>query len=213
MGRCLISLDNVVILVNGEFPEHQIPLNILSQSKNLICCDGAVNKLDEIGLIPNKIIGDMDSINHTLKIKYAEKLIQFDRQTDTDLEKALKFCIDSNYKSVKIIGISGERDDHFLSNIFLCWNFSNQINIEMFSNFGEFNFIFGTKNFNSFKGQQISIFSQSKTNKITTSGLKYHLKNESLSYLYSGISNESIGDVFSIKVSNESLMIYKLFKG
>ena len=51
-------MNEAIILANGEFPEHQIPLEILNLSHNLICCDGAVNKLDEIGVMPTLILGD-----------------------------------------------------------------------------------------------------------------------------------------------------------
>jgi thiamine pyrophosphokinase len=206
-------LDNIVILVNGEFPTHSIPKSILLKSDNIFCCDGAINKLDEIGVMPKKIIGDMDSINVSLKIKYAEKIIQLDRQSDTDLEKTLKYCIENEYENIIILGFSGERDDHFLSNIFLCWEYSEQMNIKMYSNFGELSFVNGYKKYESFIGQQISIYSNNQNNKITTNGLKYHFNEESLSNMYSGSSNESINNTFSIETTDGSVMIYKLFKG
>lgn len=206
-------MDNIVILVNGEFPTHSIPKSILLKTKNIICCDGSINKLDEISIEPYKIIGDLDSINDALRLKFSEKIIQMDRQTDSDLEKTLKYCVKNEYRNITILGFSGERDDHFLSNIFLCWEYSKLIKIIMYSNFGEFNFVNGYKKYESFIGQQVSIYSNNINNKITTNGLKYHLNEDSLPYLYSGSSNESITNTFSIETTNGTVMIYKLFKG
>ena len=41
-----------VLLANGEYPKHEYPLEILKESKNIICLDGAVNNLVEINLNP-----------------------------------------------------------------------------------------------------------------------------------------------------------------
>ena len=128
-------MNEAVILANGEFPEHQIPLNILYSSNNLICCDGAVNKLDEMGVMPTLILGDLDSIKAELKQKYNSKIIQIERQSDTDLEKALKYCVNANIKEVIILGFNGLRDDHYLSNIFLGWKYSKEIEIKLFEYF------------------------------------------------------------------------------
>ena len=33
-----------VILANGEYPTHVLPLKILEEAKFVICCDGAANE-------------------------------------------------------------------------------------------------------------------------------------------------------------------------
>ena len=53
-------MESVVILANGDFPIHPIPLRILTDAKTIICCDGAVNNMETYGRVPDFIIGDMD---------------------------------------------------------------------------------------------------------------------------------------------------------
>jgi len=205
-------LKNVVILLNGEFPNHDFTISILNKSDYIICCDGAVNQLEDFGLNPSIIIGDMDSINDSLKNKYANKLIQIKEQTDTDLEKALNYCVNNKINEVNILGFSGKRDDQYLSNIFLGFEYSHKLNIEMYSNFGSFFFVNKKQIFESFKGQTVSIFSISKETTIKTNNLKYFLNEDSLPFLYSGISNESISNWFSLKVAGGSIMVYILHR-
>ena len=55
-------MSKTVILANGEFPTHEIPLQILNEADFIICCDGASQNLLDYGLKPNLIIGDLDSV-------------------------------------------------------------------------------------------------------------------------------------------------------
>ena len=205
-------MNSVVILLNGDFPSHEIPLSVLNKSDYIICCDGAINQLDDFGLIPDIIIGDLDSIKVSLKVKYKDKIIEIKRQTDTDFEKALKYCVENNIDDVKILGIAGKRDDQYLSNIFLGFEYSQKLNIEMYSNFGSFHFVKKEQSFKSYNGQIISIFSNLKEAKIKTKNLKYHLNEEPLPNLYSGVSNESLSSEFSLEVDGGSVMVYLLYR-
>ena len=55
--------NSIVILANGDFPNHLIPLNFLKKQNKILCCDGAVDKLIKYNIQPDIIIGDMDSIS------------------------------------------------------------------------------------------------------------------------------------------------------
>ena len=83
----------------------------------------------------------------------------------------------------------------------------------MYSNYGSFHFINGSKTFKSFQGQQISIFSDSTNNYINTDNLKYQLNNTNLPHFFSGTCNESTKNSFTIESINGTSMIYKVYKG
>ena len=208
MGKIIKQFNNIVLLLNGEFPKHNYPLSLLKKSDFIICCDGSINKLEKFGLTCSLIIGDMDSIDNYLKNKYQQKLLIIERQTDTDLEKALKYCIENNLKKIDILGFSGNRDDHYISNIFTCFEYSSKINIKLHSDYGSFFFINQNQKFKSYKGQVISLFSISNNVQIKTKNLKYELNYDNLDYLYSGVSNESLSDEISINVKNGTIMGY-----
>ena len=83
---------STVILANGRFPTHPVPLSILKNATRLICCDGAANNMEAMGLTPTAIVGDLDSLSEDLKGKYSDRLFQ-DTDTETnDLTKAVKWC-------------------------------------------------------------------------------------------------------------------------
>ena len=74
--------------------------------------------------------------------------------------------------------------------------FSNVIDLKMITNWSIFYFLDGLKTFKSEPGQIVSIITKNRNVKITTVGLKYNLKDETLKFPSQGISNISLGSSF-----------------
>ncbi len=49
-----------VILANGTYPTHAVPVRYLEEADLIVCCDGAAEKLVAHGMEPGIIIGDLD---------------------------------------------------------------------------------------------------------------------------------------------------------
>ncbi|MBC8257005.1 MAG: thiamine diphosphokinase [Candidatus Marinimicrobia bacterium] len=205
-------MDSSIILANGQFPTHPIPLQILNEATTIICCDGAVNNLVEYGLKPTYIIGDMDSISPELKIKYEDRLIHVPNQKENDLRKAINWAEKNNFAKAHILGASGKRDDHNLANIFTILEYHSKLEMTFYTDYGKFSVGKGEQIFDSFTGEQISLFSTDKTIIITSTHLKYILINKKLTNLYCGSLNESINDFFTISISHGKILVYQAFK-
>ena len=80
---------DVVIVANGKFPTHEIPLGILRKARYVVACDGAITSLQKVGIKANVVIGDGDSVPEELR----HLLIQISEQDDNDLTKATRYCI------------------------------------------------------------------------------------------------------------------------
>ena len=197
-----------VLLANGKFPEHRIPLDKISKSKNIVCLDGAVNNLVKNKLKPSTIIGDLDSINPDFKKIYSEIIIETPNQDKNDLEKGLDWLENQGYSDITIIGATGLRDDHTLSNIFIILEKNYQMNIKAITDFGTFQIVKGHKNISSFKGQKVSLFTLKKDSKITTTNLKYQLNKSSINTLFYGALNESISSSFDVQIDRGSVLLY-----
>ena len=68
-------INSIVVLANGEFPKHDIPLHELDVAGSIICCDAAVESLIDYGKRPQAIVGDFDSIPQNLKEDLANILV------------------------------------------------------------------------------------------------------------------------------------------
>ncbi len=197
-----------VILANGNFPDHEVPLTCLREAELIVCCDGAAEKLVAHGLDPGVIIGDLDSVSETLKRRYESILFHDPDQETNDLTKAVRWCISRDIMEVFILGATGIREDHTLGNISLLADYSRDINATMLTDTGSFRVFDHSVTLDSVPGQQISLFSPDPSLAITSSGLRYPLQNLRLASWWCGTLNEAIGNSFRIEFENGQVIIF-----
>jgi len=198
----------LLIVANGEFPSHSIPLEILVKANSIIACDGAADTLLDRGYIPDIIIGDLDSISDDNKNKYKDNVIEIQDQYQNDFRKALNYVREQDISNISIIGASGKREDHMIGNIFSLLNYKD-LNIKLFTDTGFFSCIHQNQTIESYKGQQVSFFAIDPTIKITSNNLKYNFNNSSLSDIFIGTLNESTSGDFKLSISHGSLLIFQ----
>ena len=54
---------STIIVANGEAPSSELSLSILNDKRRIVCCDGALQKLLSINIIPDVVVGDGDSMD------------------------------------------------------------------------------------------------------------------------------------------------------
>lgn len=187
-----------VILANGKFPTHDIPLSILDNCEHLIACDGATNKLVESGRIPNAIVGDCDSLSIENRSKFASIIHKIDEQETNDLTKAVHFCVQNGWKDITILGATGEREDHTIGNISLLSEYMLLADIQMITDYGTFIPIDKDTIFESYKEQQVSLFPLDRQ-AISTRNLKYKIDNYIFERWWQATLNESEKDEFIVE--------------
>ena len=74
-----------------------------------------------------------------------------------------------------------------------------------------FSVVQGEHKFDSFRGQQVSLFATDPNIEVTSHNLKYNMISSSLSNLYCGSLNESINDSFTITLSHGRILVYHVF--
>ncbi len=200
---------NTVILADGKFPRHEIPLSYIKNADKIICCDGASNKLISKGIIPYAIIGDCDSISPENREKYSHIIKHIADQYTNDLTKAVKYCVQSGIKEVVILGATGKREDHTIANIGLLFSYIDLLNVKMITNHGIFTPIKETTIFESFPNQQISLFSNDNQ-PIISEGLQYPLDKLVLNEWWMGTLNKSLSDSFKI-IPQGKVIVYQAY--
>ena len=196
------QLKPFTIVANGQFPNHPLPLQILYESKTIICTDGSANLLIDKGINPNVIIGDMDSLLIDNKA-FSGQFIKDSNQENTDLEKAFEWCIKNNVKTINVLGASQQREDHSITNLYLLLTYCDAINLTYVTDYFSITCHEGNRIFSSFKNQIVSILPVKHIQDISTENLKYNLSDEELPISSRGISNQSISDNFTINSSGK----------
>ena len=193
---------DAVILANGAFPTADEPLRLLREAHFVVCCDGAARHWPQC----DAIVGDGDSVPEDLR----DRLIQIEEQEDNDLTKATRYCLSKGMKRIAYLGTTGKREDHTLGNISLIVRYVQEMGIEplLATDYGWFVVAEGESTFESFKGQQVSIFNMS-CNALSSEGLLWQ------AYPYrqwwQGTLNESAGDAFTLK-GDGFYLVYRTYQ-
>lgn len=198
-----------VILANGEFPSHAIPLSVFDKSKYLVCCDGAINNLENTDKKPNVIVGDCDSLSEENLLKYVGIIHRIPEQETNDLTKAVNFCLEQNRRKITILGATGKREDHTIANVSLLCEYMMDADVEMITDHGVFVAIDKTSLFSSYPKQQVSLFCVDKS-PLTSRGLMYPINDQIFTNWWQATLNESIGDEFTIETSGRTI-VYRAF--
>ena len=191
-------MKRAIIVANGKMKEPVEFLSYLKTSTLIIAADGGVHNCKTLGLQPQVIIGDLDSMSSTEVTDYQQagvKVVQYPTHKDeTDLELALRYVMEQEFSDVIIIGGLGARWDMTIDNILL-------IAHPMFSGL-KIHMLDGTQELLMFRaaerspingrpGDTISLIPLTgDVSGITTEGLEYPLKDETLYFGTSrGVSN------------------------
>lgn len=196
---------SALIIANGRYPEHSLPLSLIREASFIVCTDGAANDFIARGGIPNAIVGDCDSISQENRVRFAAIIHPSADQETNDLTKSVQYCVAEGRKEIVIVGGTGKREDHTLGNISLLADYCQFAQVVMVTNWGLFTPIVGSTNFQSFRGEQVSIFAID-TVPLTTSGLKYPLQHRVLTNWWQGSLNESLGDNFRIETEGRVIV-------
>lgn len=197
---------DAVIIANGAFPTHAVPLNILHHAVHLIACDGAIAPLLLEGLGEAVIIGDGDSV----PAEYRDRLIQIDEQEDNDQTKATRYCMAQGWHKIAYLGCTGKREDHTLGNISLLMRYYREMNVDgtMFTDYGFFTPAYGNRTFSTMKGQQVSIYNFG-CRQLSSKGLRWNCYD--FDQWWQGTLNEALTDTFSI-FADSYYLVYQTYK-
>ncbi len=111
------------IFANGSFLYPDLDRAKLLEDDWIIAADGGAQHCLALGITPDVLIGDFDSLNpqqrHTLEQAGAEVIPHPAQKDETDLELALRYAIDAGAVEIVIFGGMGERWDQSLANMLL----------------------------------------------------------------------------------------------
>ena len=207
-GKC-------ILIGAGDLTVGQIPR---SNEDFVIVVDGGLGYCEFLGIEPDLILGDFDSVTdgerqalESIETQCPEKVIRLKpEKDDTDMLYAIKYALERGYREFRIYAATGGRFDHTLANIQCLLYLKNHdaVGYLMDGN----GMILALKNesvaFRENMEGYVSLFSLGKKAEgVTIKGLKYELENATISNDFPiGISNEFIGKKAEVSVENGELV-------
>lgn len=110
------------IITGGELSEQFLAAYLDNHPTDIkIVVDGALETTHRLGIQPDFIVGDFDTVNQLLLNYYDKDIIlrHPPEKDQTDTELAIETAQKLGCKKIKFFGATGSRLDHSLGNIFL----------------------------------------------------------------------------------------------
>ena len=118
-----MSEKRLWIFANGEVNDLQRLRECLQPGDIFIAADGGYRYLEQLGLVPVRVVGDLDSLPSEQVNLLEEQGVIIERypveKDETDLELALLRAVAEGFTVIRIAGALGGRFDQSLGNLFL----------------------------------------------------------------------------------------------
>lgn len=187
-------------------------LPLLRERSFILCADGGANKARRLGIRPDVIVGDLDSISPaTRKFFTHVETIHIGDQDSTDLEKSFEYLLSKKIFDVVVVGAMGGRPDHSLANLSILKKYHARLKLRYSDPYCDIQIIDRRIEFDLEVGSMVSLMPLGRCSGITTVGLRYPLRNESLELgVREGTSNEVISSPAKISVRSGNLLLFTL---
>ncbi len=204
--------EPALIIANGEVCSSELLGQLLEWSPIVIVLDSAIERVLELGIKVDVLLGDFDrglDINYYKEKQYPLEIVYAPNQDKTDLEKAFDYLIEKGHKAVNVIWATGKRADHTITNLTNIVAYRNLLKIVILDDHSKVYLLPETFEKWYTANTILSLIPIGKVTGITTQNLFYSLKNEDLTIGYrTGSSNHVIQDgIVSISHSNGDLLL------
>jgi len=205
----------VLILANGAAPSAKTASAAAGKHDTLIATDGAAYKAAAMGLTPDIICGDFDSMDFDLARQEfpAAEFVALPDQNLADLEKAINLAMERGATSVTVLGWNGGRVDHSLTSFALLHRFHSELEISLEDDDSVVRSISGTPGHTgrltiaTQPQDTISLIAFSKAENVSISGVSFPLEHASLPVGTHGVSNVATADSVSIEIGEGSVLV------
>lgn len=215
--------QDIVIICDGEFPRTEYPGYLIRSADFIICCDGALKKFMRNSRrifgeerLPDKVIGDMDSLSERTKKKYADIIVRIEEQEHNDQTKAFRWTMDNLHgiSTITIIGATGMREDHTIGNISLLMEYARTydlegmgIQVQMVTDHGVIFAATDTFEMDCGQGRQVSIISPDNSLRIRSEGLVWKTDDVVFDNWWKATLNKAAQDRVRLEFSHKSIAI------
>lgn len=176
-----------------------------------IGADGGANRLLSLGLKPDFVVGDLDSLTEANRKQFqASQLHLVADQETNDVSKVLEFCHQRGIKGVHLLGMQGDRTDHFMACLDSCYGFRNLLEISLWNEAERIDLSTGRWSAVLPVGTTVSLIPAfGPVTEITSWGLGYALAGKSLcpGQPPSGVSNLSVEPDVRIEFAEGTLLV------
>ena len=199
--------EPALIIANGAACSEELLGQLLEWSPLVIVLDSAIERVLELGIKVDVLLGDFDrgfDVNHYKESQYPIEIIHTPNQDKTDLEKAFDYLIERKIPAANVVWATGKRADHTISNITNIVRYRDLLKIVILDDHSKI-FLLPSK-FEKWypKDSVISLIPIGEVTDIQSTNLFYPLDNLSLKIGYKSGSSNHVSEDGIVKITHKS---------
>ncbi|WP_427872582.1 thiamine diphosphokinase [Flavobacterium sp. MMS24-S5] len=187
--------EPALIIANGAACDPELLGQLLEWSPLVIVLDSAIERVIELGIKVDVLLGDFDRGFDPEIYKTSQfpiEIVHTPDQDKTDLEKAFDYLIERKIPAVNVVWATGKRADHTITNLTQIVRYRNSLKIVILDDHSKI-FLLPTKFEKWYTAKTpISLIPIGVVNGISSANLKYELNNDTLTMGYRTGSSNSV---------------------
>lgn len=200
-----------VIIANAPWCWQEWSVELVRAAAGVVAADGGANHLARIGVRPDAVVGDLDSIRTEVRTWIGEnRLILREDQEHTDLHKAFSFVVSElGVHRAIVLAAAGGRQDHAMEALGVLARWAGRGSFEICEATYRIVPVRRRRVFATHPGQIVSLLPWGRCEGVRTSGLHWPLANETLDLMKrTGVSNRAEGQRVVVGVQTGTVLVF-----
>ncbi len=200
-----------MIIANAPWTWESWSVDLVRSAAGILAADGGANHLARIGVRPDAVVGDLDSMWPGVRAWIGEeRCILRGDQDHTDLHKAFAYLV--NERKVRraiVLAATGGRQDHALEALGVLVRWAGRGSFEMREGNCRIVPVRRQRVFTTFPGQTVSLLPWGRCEGVRTEGLHWRLAGHALDLTRrTGVSNRAEGAQIEVSVRRGTLLVF-----
>jgi thiamine pyrophosphokinase len=198
------------VIANGDAPALELLREVCAAADVVYCADGGLRHAVDAGIRPDAVVGDLDSVTPEMRDVVPDTEFHEDRDADTtDLQKAVEYALERGAEVIDIVGAGGGRADHHLANLSVLTMYGRRARITIIDDLFDISLVDGTATVEAPAGTVVSLIALGECTGVTTTGMRWDLKDYRLHFSPYGVHNEVATSPATVSVVTGDLLLFR----
>lgn len=205
------DVQSWVVVANAPWRWEPWSVEVVRRAAGVVAADGGANHLARIGVRPDAVVGDLDSLRPSVRAWIGEeRLVPYPDQEHTDLHKALLYLVGGRrVRRAVVLAATGGRQDHALEALGVIARWAARASLEVREPGCRIVPLRRRRVFRTRAGQLVSLLPWGRCEGVRTVGLRWGLADETLDlHSRTGVSNRALGGRVEVSVRSGTLLVF-----
>lgn len=198
-----------LVLANGDPPSAALFAELRAGADLLVAADGGARAALAFDAMPDAVVGDLDSLGEARDAIPPERLRPDPDPDATDLEKAVAWCVATGCDAVDVVGAGGGRADHAFANPGALVRFGRRARVRLIDERFTVELVDGEAAVEGPPGTVVSLVAVGRCEGVSTSGLRWELRDVALEFGARGVHNEIARPPARVSVRSGDLLLFR----